>query len=100
MYRLWQIIGGQEGGVRPNPRKFRRETSEARFPVTAAIRHDFPYTFGPVLIASLGLRWPVSGNGCFPYLRASVGFCAPAGKILDLGLHPPHRAPDQGQSWY
>ncbi len=30
--------------------------------------------FGPVLIASLGLRWPVSGNICSPYSRASSGF--------------------------
>jgi hypothetical protein len=75
---------------RPNPRKFRRETSVARFPVTAAIRRGFPYTFAPVLIAALGLRSRVSGNICFTYPRASASFAILPEKSRVPAYSPKH----------
>jgi hypothetical protein len=68
------------GGVRPNPRKFRRETSEALFPITAATRHGFPHTFGPGFDCRFGSALSRVGKQLFDVHPCQCDF-AHAGKI-------------------
>ena len=59
---------------KPKSQKIPPGDIRGRFPVAATIRHDFPCTFGPVLIVALGLPTLLSGNNCLTYTRASDGF--------------------------
>jgi hypothetical protein len=51
-----KIFAHNDLGCTPKPQTIPPENVMPRFPVTAAIRHGFPHTFGPVLTAAFGLR--------------------------------------------
>ncbi len=72
-------IGGEDGGVSRNRRKFRRKTSEASFSAGSSTRHGFTYTFYPWKGAIFALGAAASEIICFTTTYTNAGLVLPDG---------------------